>query len=131
MNHLLTSNAYLHYLKYLGIGCTLMCAVPIFASSGSADAISVAIVQQQEERIEGTILDENGEPIIGASIVVEGTTNGVISDFDGHFELNVPRKATIIISYIGYKNQSSLSARKRTCGLSWKKIRKYWMKSLW
>ena len=82
-----------------------MCAVPIFASSGSADAISVAIVQQQEERIEGTILDENGEPIIGASIVVEGTTNGVISDFDGHFELNVPRKATIIISYIGYKNQ--------------------------
>lgn len=105
MNHLLTSNAYLHYLKYLGIGCTLMCAVPIFASSGSADAISVAIVQQQEERIEGTILGENGEPIIGASIVVEGTTNGVISDFDGHFELNVPRKATIIISYIGYKNQ--------------------------
>ena len=98
MNHLLTSNAYLHYLKSLGIGCTLMCAVPIFASSGSADAISVAIVQQQEERIEGTILDENGEPIIGASIVVEGTTNGVISDFDGHFELNVPRKATIIIS---------------------------------
>ena len=58
-----------------------MCAVPIFASSGSADAISVAIMQQQEERIEGTILDENGEPIIGASIVVEGTTNGVISEF--------------------------------------------------
>ena len=66
---------------------------------------SLPLWQQQEERIEGTILDENGEPIIGASIVVEGTTNGVISDFDGHFELNVPRKATIIISYIGYKNQ--------------------------
>ena len=103
MNHLLTSNAYLHYLKYIGIGCTLMCAVPIFASPEPADVTSVAIVQQQEERIEGTILDENGEPIIGANVVVKGSSNGTITDFEGNFQFNANKGDIIVISFGGSK----------------------------
>ena len=55
--------------------------------------------------VKGQVVDEKGEPIIGASISVKGTTNGVITDMDGNFTLNVAPGATLVISYIGYKNQ--------------------------
>ncbi len=57
--------------------------------------------------ISGTVVDANGEPIIGASILVNGTTNGTITDFDGKFSLeNVPEDATLNVSYIGYKTKT-------------------------
>lgn len=53
-----------------------------------------------------SVVDTGGEPIIGASVLVKGTTNGVITDLDGHFTLTqVPVTATIQVSYIGYKSQ--------------------------
>ncbi|MBQ0136922.1 MAG: TonB-dependent receptor [Paludibacteraceae bacterium] len=57
--------------------------------------------------IKGVILDgTNGdEPMIGANVLVKGTTNGTITDLDGAFELNVPKGAVLVISSIGYKNQ--------------------------
>ncbi len=58
-----------------------------------------------KKKISGTILDESGEPIIGASIVLQGTTNGVITDINGNFTLEVPEKGTLKISYIGYITQ--------------------------
>lgn len=55
----------------------------------------------------GTIIEKStGEPVIGASILEEGTTNGTVTDFDGNFELNVASGATLNISYIGFKSQS-------------------------
>lgn len=60
---------------------------------------------QQERKIEGKIIDVNGEPIIGANIVEKGTTNGVISDLQGSFSLNVTPGVTLVISYIGYVSQ--------------------------
>ena len=61
----------------------------------------------QVRRVSGSIVDSNGEPIIGASIVVTGTTNGTISDLDGKYTLdNVPENATLDVSYIGYTTQS-------------------------
>lgn len=60
----------------------------------------------QNKSISGTVVDTGGEPIIGASVLVKGTTNGVITDLDGHFTLTqVPVTATIQVSYIGYKSQ--------------------------
>lgn len=56
-------------------------------------------------RIKGTVVDETGQPVIGANIVVEGTTNGTISDLDGNFMLDVPEKADLRVSYIGYLDQ--------------------------
>jgi TonB-linked SusC/RagA family outer membrane protein len=58
--------------------------------------------QDQGERISGTVLDENGEPIIGANVVEKNTSNGVISDVDGKFSLTVSKGAILQISYIGY-----------------------------
>ena len=56
--------------------------------------------------VQGTVLDAaNGEPVIGASILEMGTTNGTITDFDGNFELKVQPGAKLSISYMGYKTQ--------------------------
>lgn len=59
----------------------------------------------QDISVKGTIKDSSGEPIIGASVMQKGTTNGNISDFDGNFTLKVPSNATLVVSYIGYKTQ--------------------------
>lgn len=66
---------------------------------------------QQEKRkvVKGIVKDSSGEPIIGASIMVKGTTEGTISDTDGHFELQVINSnQPLIISYIGYETQNIL-----------------------
>lgn len=61
---------------------------------------------QQVKQITGRVLDANNEPIIGANVVVEGTTIGTVTDADGNFALDVPDGATLKISYIGYIEQS-------------------------
>lgn len=53
-------------------------------------------------QITGTVIDESGLPLPGASIVVQGTTNGTTSDFDGHFSLNVENGQELLVSYIGF-----------------------------
>lgn len=55
--------------------------------------------------LKGSVVDETGQPIIGANIVVEGTTNGTITDVEGTFSLQAPEKAELHISYIGYLDQ--------------------------
>ena len=60
--------------------------------------------KQLTKKVTGTVVDANGEPIIGASIVIKGESHGTITDFDGKFALpDVPKKAVLTISYIGYK----------------------------
>lgn len=58
---------------------------------------------QQVKTISGIIVDENGEPVIGASIAVQGTGNGAITDMDGKFTLSAPEASILTISFIGYK----------------------------
>jgi TonB-linked SusC/RagA family outer membrane protein len=74
--------------------------------------------QQQKKRISGTVLDENGQPIIGANIVEVGTTNGTVTDVDGNFSLNVDENATIHISYIGYLEQDINTAGKTSFNIT-------------
>jgi TonB-linked SusC/RagA family outer membrane protein len=59
----------------------------------------------QNIQLTGSVTDASNEPIIGASVVEKGTTNGVITDFDGNFTLNVSANATIVISYVGFQTQ--------------------------
>jgi TonB-linked SusC/RagA family outer membrane protein len=66
--------------------------------------VSVEAVQQTTKKVTGTVSDSQG-PVIGASVVEKGTTNGVVTDFDGNFTLNVKPGATLVISYIGYTTQ--------------------------
>lgn len=58
--------------------------------------------QQQTKTVTGVVKDTGGEAIIGANVVVKGTTNGTITDLDGRFTLEVPQNAILQVSYIGY-----------------------------
>lgn len=77
-----------------------------FAENGVSETAKVQAVTQTKT-MKGTIIDETGEPLIGVSIVVKGTTVGTITDFDGNFSIDLPAgKKELVISYIGYKNQT-------------------------
>ena len=66
----------------------------------------------QSKTVSGTVLDKTGESVIGASVVVKGTTNGTITDIDGRFTLVVSEKASLVFSYIGYLTQEMLVGKK-------------------
>lgn len=61
--------------------------------------------QQRERTVKGNIVDDKGEPIIGASIKVRGSATGAISDIDGNFTIGVPENSVLDISYIGFTPQ--------------------------
>lgn len=63
------------------------------------------MTQQKNQTITGKVVDKNGEPIIGANVLVKGTTNGTVTDVDGNYTLDVPENAVLQISYIGYLTQ--------------------------
>lgn len=73
----------------------------------------------KKKKVSGIILDNNGEPIIGASILVKGTTLGTITDLDGKYSLdNVPENAMLEISYIGYKTQALKATDKNLANIT-------------
>lgn len=57
----------------------------------------------QQISVKGHVKDVTGEPVIGANILVKGTTNGTITDLDGNFVLNAPQNSILVISFVGYK----------------------------
>ena len=63
------------------------------------------IMCAQKMEVSGTVVDQNGETIIGASIMEKGTSNGTITDFDGNFKLKTASGAKIVVSYIGFLTQ--------------------------
>ena len=81
-------------------------SISTFARPDSSSIQSVL----ENIQVKGNVVDTSGEPIIGASIVVKGTTNGTVSDLDGNFTLSVPKDATLNISYIGYISTSVKAA---------------------
>ena len=87
---------------YVFIGCLLVLMIPICASA------------QETKSITGYVLDNTGEPLIGASVMVKDTNYGVITDVDGKFTLNAPSDAVLSFSYIGFTpKEISLAKRKR------------------
>ncbi|EXY99443.1 tonB-linked outer membrane, SusC/RagA family protein [Bacteroides fragilis str. S6L8] len=68
-------------------------------------------MQQQNLKVSGVVTDEAGEPLIGVSVLVKGTTLGNITDLNGRFSLDVPEGSILEISYIGYKTQSIKAQR--------------------
>ena len=66
----------------------------------------LAIGAYAQNKVTGTVVDVQGEPIIGASVMIKGTSNGTITDLDGKFTVsNVPAKGSLEVSYVGYKTQ--------------------------
>ena len=72
------------------------------------------MMSTQEQKVSGQILDENGDAVIGANILVKGTSSGTVSDINGNFTLNVDQlPVTLKISYIGYTDMEvKVSSRK-------------------
>ena len=77
----------------------------VFCSIVAANEAKVSSVQQQRRSITGTVVDEDGTPIIGANVIEVGTTNGTVTNMNGEFELQIQDNASIQISYIGYLDQ--------------------------
>ena len=85
----------------------LMGAMALLGLGHSTNAYAAGApqeIQQAAKKITGTVVDASG-PVIGASVVVKGTSNGVATDFDGNFTLNANPGQTLVISYIGYLNK--------------------------
>ena len=68
-------------------------------------AVALLPVLAQAKVVTGQVTDQNGEPIIGANVVVKGTTAGTITDLDGNYSLDVPENATLVFSYLGMATQ--------------------------
>ena len=60
----------------------------------------------QKISVQGTVVDATGEPLIGASVMAQGTTSGTATDFDGKFVIEVDPNATLVVSYVGYEPQN-------------------------
>ena len=80
----------------------------------------VSMVTQQNKKVSGVVYDTNGDPAIGANVIVKGTTNGTITDMDGKYTLEVPANAILQISYIGYNTQEIPVGNKTTINVNLK-----------
>ena len=69
--------------------------------------LGIGLATAQTKEVSGTVISaEDAMPVIGASVIVKGTTTGTVTDYDGKFSLNVPTSAkTLVISYIGMDSQ--------------------------
>ena len=94
-----------HVVPILGAFC-LMASLSFMPKEAWAESSLAPISQQQGSyQLTGTILDGMGEPVIGANVLVKGTTNGVVTDLNGKFSLQVKPNDILQISYIGYNSQ--------------------------
>ena len=87
---------------------------PLHAAEGTTESLKAQIVQQSVT-VKGVVTDKTGMPIIGANVIEKGTTNGIITDFDGNYTLNVANgNAVLVFSYIGYKSQEIVVGNQKT-----------------
>ena len=77
------------------VGGAAICPLPSLA----------AVAQNQTIKVKGQVVDENGEPLIGATVRLKDAATGVITDFDGNFSIDCKSNATLIVSYMGYKTR--------------------------
>ena len=82
-----------------------MLSLGIMGGLTFSPAPMMASVTQQTIKVSGQVVDQDGEALIGATVKVKGAQSGAITDYDGNFELSVPADATLVISYVGYKDR--------------------------
>ena len=91
---------------------------PLYAAEGTTESLNAQIVQQSIT-VKGVVKDKTGEPIIGANVLEKGTTNGIITDFDGNFTLEVTNANSVLVfSYIGYQSQEIVVGSQRTINVT-------------
>lgn len=77
----------------------------------------IALFKQRIKKVTGVIVDNNGETVIGANVIVKGTTNGTVTDLDGRFSLDAPDDAILHVTYIGYNPQEVAIKGKNTLSI--------------
>lgn len=97
------SQAYVKAIACLVLACGG--TLPTLAASETLSNPKVENVQQNEVTVKGTVVDDAGEPVIGATIMEKGTRNGTVTDIDGNYVIKVKRNAQLTISYLGYATQ--------------------------
>mgnify|MGYP004451056111 FL=1 len=81
----------------------------------------LAVTAMAQVTVKGVVKDEQGEPIIGANVLVKGTTNGTITDLDGNYTVSdVARNATLVFSFVGYNNLEVAAKAPTTINVSMK-----------
>ena len=93
--------------QWMGVLCLLgvISGEPLIAATLPGDgSILPSVAQQGDYTLTGSVLDEFGGPVVGANVVIKGTTMGVVTDIDGKFSIQVPANAVLVISYIGYNS---------------------------
>lgn len=99
----MNKRANLYFAALLGAMSPLSTVTALAAQSNS----TIATATQQQNSCKGTVKDASGEPIIGATIRIDGKTGGTVTDLDGNFVLNnLTKGAKLTITYVGYKAQT-------------------------
>lgn len=104
----LTQSDLVGKMSSMALVCSGLFAAPLFSSSLGTVHANVGIeTVMQSVKVKGTVLDKNQTPIIGATVMVEGTSTGTITDLDGNYFIEVPNQnSKLVVSYIGYTTQS-------------------------
>ena len=93
-------------MRCTALPVTLFCSALAFSPLTTLEAKAETNMAQQAESLSGLVVDNNGEPIIGASVKVVGSNTGSVTDLNGNFKIaNVQNGATIEVSFIGYLTQ--------------------------
>ena len=97
----------------------LLCSTNASAADVNANTINTVAQGPQKSQVTGRIVDSNGEPLIGVSVVEKGNkSNGAVTNVDGEYTVNVPAKATLVVSYVGYKTQEVAVGGKRNVNIT-------------
>lgn len=88
-------------LRYC-VAIALCAALAVPSKAAILGSESSAMTQQQNDIVKGIVVDENGETVIGASVLIKGTVSGTVTGMDGRFEIRAAKGSTLVISSIGY-----------------------------
>lgn len=110
-DHKKRGTAYSKFLTAVAISALFLSSGNVMATSKATTGTPGVAEQLQSITVNGLVTDAAGEPVIGASVVEKGTTNGIMTDIDGKFTLNVAPNAIIQVSFVGYQTQEVKAAR--------------------
>lgn len=97
----------------------LLCSTNASAADVNANTINTVAQGPQKSQVTGRIVDSNGEPLIGVSVVEKGNkSNGTVTNLDGEYTVNVSANSTLVVSYVGYKTQEVAVGGKRNVNIT-------------
>ena len=97
----------------------LLCSTNASAADVNANTINTVAQGPQKSQVKGRIVDSNGEPLIGVSVVEKGNkSNGTVTNLDGEYTVNVSANSTLVVSYVGYKTQEVAVGGKRNVNIT-------------